>query len=523
MNKIHRQALTCLIALLVLLASSGAVTAKAAPVNLTLSAAQTASQVEQQTAASAIKEKFNGPELYRAVFALLRDYDIALREPAKRAAWIALWESRYANSDKLKTEQGTDQAVLEMISSLGNRFDFYLSQENRTEENATVEGTTVGIGVVLEQGGLSQAVRELPANEDSPAPLAHPARSNQTISDERPLIIAEIIEGAPAANSGLTVGDRIIAIDGIKINGKTVSEAYSLLKGKPGTTVSIEVTKTQSATERIKIVRQVFDIPVVRFKALNSGIAYIKLSTFMSRFAEKEMYVALKRASHSKAVVIDVRGNLGGRLSAVEDILSMLLEQGLVLSTLERQGDEKVETRLLLEPQFKLVERRRMSTPDKLATDISQRYPTVLPNGTPIVVLIDEHSASAAEILAGALQANHRAAVVGNPSLGKGIGQAVFDLPFNRRIHISTFEFFPGGISNDWTGVIPDKIVAQPSADDAVDPRTGLTEDAQLSAAVQMALQQLDASERLRALREAIQRQRMDEFRQQKQGLSSGS
>jgi C-terminal processing protease CtpA/Prc len=108
------------------------------------------------------------------------------------------------------------------------------------------------------------------------------------------------------------------------------------------------------------------------------------------------------------------------------------------------------------------------------------RIPLALPATTPVLVLIDGNTASASEILTGALQANGRARVVGQPSMGKGVGQVVIDLPSDRNTHVTNFEFLPGGVKMDWVGIVPDIEVLLP---EGVDPFFDPSTDTQLSAA----------------------------------------
>jgi len=210
-------------------------------------------------------------------------------------------------------------------------------------------------------------------------------------------------------------------------------------------------------------------------------IAHIRLSNFMSQFGLEEMGDALQTATQNKAssIILDLRGNPGGDLGQVLQMASMFIDTGVILQQVERDGDHMVTITFSVTHTNFIV----TAQSDDGSAPVVKKYnriPVLVPASTPVIVLIDEGSASASEILSGTLQANHRARIMGQPSHGKGVGQVVKKLPSERSMHITTFEFLPGGVKMDWVGVVPDIEVKMPAdANPIEDPTT----DAQLNAA----------------------------------------
>ncbi len=408
---------------------------------------------------------FDGHKLYKEVFEHLRDRHKELTDSTKRAAWVAEWQNKHATDGALDTEDGANKAVREMMQSLGQRFDYYNDPEATKREKQTIDPTLVGIASPVQVKGAAEAVSKLPVNA-SKKEIDDAAR----ISDDQPLFIPEEpFEGGPAATAGLKEGDRITKVDGVAVKGKTIDEVIEKIRGQAGTKVQVTVERNdgKGGTTAIDydITRAKFVAPVVKFKDLGNGISYIRLKDFMSKHAESEMAAALTKAAKGKAVIIDLRGNGGGRLDAVETMGEYLLEEGTLLTMKQRQGSDTETTHTVLRPGFTLVETRSSTTPNNISIKTRQRESTILPADMPIIVLVDGGSASASEILSGLLQANHRAIIVGKTTLGKGVGQALINLSWERNIHVTTFEFLPGGKAMDWIGIIPDVEVDQPKTD----------------------------------------------------------
>jgi C-terminal processing protease CtpA/Prc len=157
----------------------------------------------------------------------------------------------------------------------------------------------------------------------------------------------------------------------------------------------------------------------------------------------------------------------------------MFIDHGVVLKQVEREQDHMITITYSLEHD-KFVASAQSDDGSPAEEQESKRIPVLVDPNTPVIVLVDEGSASASEILSGTLQANGIARIMGQPTYGKGVGQAVINLPAQRRMHVTTFEFFPGGVKMDWVGIVPDIEVKLPAdADIMDDPST----DSQLNAA----------------------------------------
>ncbi len=438
-------------------------------------------QAAKAPAPAPVPAKFDGALLYKTVFQNLRDRHITLSDPAVRAKWAAEWENKHnvPGDTAFATEESTDKAVLEMIRSLGQRFDYYNPPARNAAEKQQFDATLVGIGASLKVKGQAEAIlkaRKLGEKAD-PAVLKKIFEDVKLISDTNPIVVDEPMEGGPAEKAGIKSGDLITKVDGVSVNGKSLDDVVKTIRGKDATVVKITVSRAGVETTyditRAKVISK-----VTKFKDLGNGLSYIKLNDWSSQFVEKEMAEALTKAAKGKGLIIDLRGNPGGRLDAVETVGQMILKEGTFLTMKERRGDAMVETKTVLQPELAVTFIKSTLQPGKIGLGTGEREELIVPETMPIVVLVDEGSASASEILSGLLQANHRAIIVGKTTHGKGVGQQLIQLPFDRNQHLTTFEFLPGGVAMDWIGIIPEIEVTNPD-EVIVDP----TKDLQLEAA----------------------------------------
>ncbi|MEW6008428.1 MAG: S41 family peptidase [Candidatus Omnitrophota bacterium] len=257
-----------------------------------------------------------------------------------------------------------------------------------------------------------------------------------TIKDNLLTIITPI-EDTPAWKAGVKTGDRIVKIDGELTRDITLPDAVKKLRGKPGTEVNLTILReSESRILEIKIVRDIIKInDVKKAQILEDNIGYIRLIEFREDTA-KEFEAALKRLKESKmdALILDVRYNPGGLLDVAIDITSSFLpKDSLVVWTKSREEGSKVE--------FKSKGKDHL-------LDL------------PMIVLINEGSASGSEILAGALQDHHRAIIMGTKSFGKGSVQTVIPMGDGSALRLTTSKYFtPSGRSIHNIGIEPDIIV----------------------------------------------------------------
>lgn len=217
---------------------------------------------------------------------------------------------------------------------------------------------------------------------------------------DKQLTVISPIEGTPAKKVGLKAGDAILKIDEKSTKDMALEEAVSLIRGPQGTKVKLTILrKTWKEPKDFEIVRAKITIKSVETKTLDDNIAYIKLNTFENLGAAREFEAALRKAKNAEGLIIDVRGNGGGLLQNAVDIGSMFIPRGVIVQTVDREGRrEQIE-----------------STGRVLWTK-------------PVVMLINESSASASEILAGALRDNNIATLVGSHTFGKASVQNVRQL-----------------------------------------------------------------------------------------------
>jgi len=439
--------------------------------------------------------KFDGKYLYDAAFVRIRDMAKPLIDPAVRAKWAAEWEHKFDNDGTLKTEEGTDRAITQMLNSLNQRFDHYSPPARLQSEQEREDASLVGIGASIASPGVAAKLKALPkdATEDQ-------VKEAFRVSDASPMIVESLMEGSPALKAGVLPGDRFIAVDGVSVNGQLTDDVVKKVKGEAGTQVKITFARKQAdgsvANVDITITRAKVIVPVVTFKDAGDGIAYVKLSNFVSDYSVSEMAAALTKAKGMKGLIIDLRDNGGGNLAYLEAISQQILSEGTMLVLEHRNGDNILEERQVIQPRVILETEVASEKPDDVHYSVKDReQDLIVPTTMPIVVLVNENTASASELLSGMLQTDHRATIVGTVTIGKGVGQTVMPLPFGRAISITTFEFLPGGSRMDYVGVVPDVEV---NNDD--DPKV----DEQLEAGKAEILKQLAAAANTQKHRDEI-------------------
>lgn len=465
-----------------------------------------------QTTVTTAQQTFNGPQAYKEVFDRLSRFHINLQDPQKRADWEKEWKDKYKG--KLVTEDATNEAILEMVHSLEMIFDNYLLPDAVKAMNQQTDPSFAGIGIHVQVKGYLQELKRL---DDLPKdPTEAELKEAGTIrNDERPFTVAdEPMDDLPAQKAGLQRGDEILEVDGTTLDGLTSSEAVELIRGKIGTDVTLKIRRADDTAANgvkefdVKITRAKVVPKVVKVKDLGDGVTHIRLYNFMSKNLESEMVDALKQGAKGKAIVFDLRGNGGGRLDAALNVLNYFVEEGVVLVKRERDGDGfEIETTSLLK-NLGLVQRENTTNPAHDSIRAMGRATMVVPKDMPVVVLIDGGSASASEIVSGALQHQKRAKIMGTPSFGKGVGQAVMPLSFGRMVTVTTFEFMPGGNAMALIGIIPDKTVEQPEGD-MWDP----DKDTQLDAAKTEVLEMVKQTEAREAKVEELRKEKLDKWK----------
>jgi carboxyl-terminal processing protease len=259
-----------------------------------------------------------------------------------------------------------------------------------------------------------------------------------TLRDDVLTVVAPI-EGTPAHRVGLQPGDRIVRIDGLVTKDMQLADAVKRMRGKPGTKVVISVLR-EGWTEAhdFEITREQIRVQSVRSHILDDGLAYIRLRQFQEQTAS-DLEAALDKfhEAGSKALILDLRNNPGGLLTAAVEVTEKFIDDGkLVVYTEGRVRNQNM--------RFSAHARRAYTT-------------------MPMVILVNQGSASASEIVAGALQDYGRAIVVGTPTFGKGSVQTIIPLSDGSGLRLTTAKYFtPKGRSIHGKGIAPDIVVEVP-------------------------------------------------------------
>jgi carboxyl-terminal processing protease len=243
------------------------------------------------------------------------------------------------------------------------------------------------------------------------------------------------IDDTPAQRAGIEAGDLIIRLDDTPVKGLTLNDAVKIMRGKPGTVLRLTVVREGvDQPLKIDIKRAIIKVKSVKSRMLEDGFGYVRISQFQSKTAESmvDAIEALNKEAGGplKGMVLDLRNNPGGVLNGAVAVSDAFLKKGLIVYTEGRVSDSKL---------------RFNATPDDIL------------NSAPLVILVNQGSASASEIVSGALQDHHRAIVVGNPTFGKGSVQTILPLSNGTAVKLTTARYYtPSGRSIQAEGIKPD-------------------------------------------------------------------
>ncbi len=313
------------------------------------------------------------------------------------------WRHKY--DDKIVTNEDAYVAINTMIASLNDPYTKFLDPKEFAEETSSIKGSLKGIGIQI------------------------------AVKDGKLTVIAPI-EDTPAEKAGLKADDEILEIDGKSTKGITVDKAADQIRGKEGTQVKLLVKRKDQEPKLYTITRANIEIKSISQKlpeniTMPNDISYIRLSSFISRNAGTEFRSILEQGYNKKGFIIDLRSNPGGLLSNAIYISDMFLNDGVIVSTVDRDGYRETQN------ATKGVVTRK-----------------------PVVVLINKGSASASEIFSGAMKDNGRAVIVGEQSFGKGLVQEINKLPYDAGVNITIQKYLtPNGTDINKKGITPDVVV----------------------------------------------------------------
>jgi carboxyl-terminal processing protease len=284
------------------------------------------------------------------------------------------------------------------------------------------------------------------------------------------LTVVTPIEGTPAYRAGLQPGDRIVKIDGLVTKDMQLADAVKKMRGRPATKVVITVVREGwTEPKDFEITREQIRVQSVRTHDLGNGVAYVRLRQFQEQTAH-DVETALDKFSKNgmKALVLDLRNNPGGLLTSAVEVSEKFLDDGkLVVYTEGRVRNQNM--------RFSAHAKKPLST-------------------VPMVILVNQGSASASEIVAGALQDYNRATLVGTQTFGKGSVQTIIPLSDGSGLRLTTAKYFtPKGRSIHGKGITPDVVVELPKETPgekpkppALDPMEDLKKDVQLQKALEV-------------------------------------
>jgi carboxyl-terminal processing protease len=328
---------------------------------------------------------------------------------------------------RIPRSQLVDKGVAGAVASLKDPFSHYFDPTTYRQFQSTTNPSFSGIGVTVR-------------------------------GDSKGLAIESVIAGTPASHAGLRPGDLIVAVGASRLVGRPESYAIGLIKGRPGTKVTLTIQRAGRRSvrrvERARVTQPVVAARIVRHRGVPYGVVVYASFTAQS---SQQVRAAVKRtiAHGAKGIVLDLRGNGGGLLDEAVAVASLFVPDGTIVSTAGRVQPRHVYT----------------ASGDAIKPAV------------PLVVLVDRGTASAAEIVTGALRDRHRAKIVGTRTFGKGVFQEVRNLPNGGALDLTVGQYFlPNGENIGGKGVAEGKGIA-PDVRAQDDPRT-LRRDEALDAAL---------------------------------------
>jgi len=312
--------------------------------------------------------------------------------------WDIIFEN-YVDKGKLDAGALAEGAIRGMVEALDDPYTAYLDTAAYELSQGSMEGKFEGIGA------------HVTANEDGQVVVIAP------------------VAGSPADKAGIRAGDVILEVDGESTAGLSLVEVVLRVQGPKGTVVALSILhEGETEPELIEIVRAEIELPSIHFEMMED-IAYINITHFTERTAVELSPVLEEVSQQASGIILDLRSNPGGLLDTVVDVAGFFLEEGVLLDVVDNQGNH-------------------------LPYSIE---PGGLTTGLPLVVLVDEYSASGSEVLAGALQDYGRAVIAGKKTFGKGSANILYPLRGGAGLYMTNARWLtPSGRLIEGEGLPPD-------------------------------------------------------------------
>ena len=304
------------------------------------------------------------------------------------------WKVHYQG--KIKTEEDAYVAINTMLASLNDPYSKFMSKKEFAELNSSIASKITGIGVNI-------------------------------FSNAGKIMILNVIDGTPASLAGLKTGDIIFAVDKKEVSGMTIADVAGLVRGPENSMVELTVLRDdKKITKNIK--RKEIKIKTVK-SSVDKNIGYIQIMSFIGSTTSNEFLEALEKTQNTDGLILDLRGNPGGLLPNAVFIANLFIPEGKIVSVVGRNGFKQ---------------------------DLSAQKTNFTVN-KPLVVLIDHSSASASEILSGALKDYNKAKLIGTTTYGKGMVQEVLALPNETGLNLTIAKYLtPNGTDINKKGIEPD-------------------------------------------------------------------
>lgn len=304
------------------------------------------------------------------------------------------WRGKYKGM--LRTDEDARVAIETMVASLDDNYTRFLTKKEYTEQTNSIDSHITGIGVnIMSQSGKT--------------------------------VIYSVIENTPAEKSGLRANDIILYVDGKSVSGLDISKVAELVRGPENSYVNLKIKRNKSIITK-RIIRKKIEIKSVE-SSVKGKIGYIKIKSFIGSNTASDFVTALKKVDKTQGLILDLRGNTGGLLTNAVIVANLFVNNGTIVSIVSKKGK-------------------------KHDINAQMNMPTV---NKPMVVLVDGASASASEILSGALKDNHKAVLVGTKTFGKGLVQQIVPLPNGTGLNITIAKYLtPNGADINKKGIEPD-------------------------------------------------------------------
>jgi len=325
--------------------------------------------------------------------------------------------------------------------------------DNKTLMNDAIKGMLAGLdphSAYLDKAGLQEL------NEDTTGQYG--GLGIEVMQDNGLLKIVSPIDDTPASRAGIKPGDVITAVNGKVVTPDNIDSMFDDLRGNPGTKITLGILHEKAEQPvTMTLTRERISMTSVKVRELEPGYAYIRISQFQDDTAgdlEKKLGGLLQKNGTQKGAVLDLRSNPGGLLTSAVAVSDDFLDTGTIVTTRGRLPDSNLTF---------------------------SAHPGDLLNGAPMVVLTDNGTASAAEIVSGALKDNHRALIVGRRTFGKGVVQTVLPLDTDHAVKLTTARYYtPNGTSIQAEGIKPDIALADLAVTKVDDSQVPISSEADL-------------------------------------------